>query len=163
MKSSTRRLCVLVFFASLRWYSPHSMQIVLLLYLAFFVALSAATVVDDLRSKAPKWETLADIILPMLAFTGMVLYIARYDATEIKLAWKLIGPLIAVGYIVSIVVSRRRVLEAIPEEELSLVPGGEDTINYVTAFLLLPAAVARPLVFDRQAVGGHASATIAAL
>jgi hypothetical protein len=82
------------------------MRVALAIYAGGYIIAITVTIVANLKSKAPLWDSASDVILLPLGLVGMILYgfcVANHD---LKLVWKLLAPLIIVGQVATNILGR---------------------------------------------------------
>lgn len=75
------------------------MRVALAVYAAVYIFMIAHTIVTDLKSKEPLWDVASDAVLLPLGLVGVILYGFDVANPDLKLAWKLVAPLIVVGQV----------------------------------------------------------------
>ncbi len=111
------------------------MSIALSIYAAVYMIAITVAIVDNLRSKGPLWDTASDVILLPLGLVGIFLYGLGITNPEVKLAWKLVAPILVVGQVAANVLGRYRTKKRV-ETEIS--KSAVLFSDIVTTILLLP-------------------------
>ena len=108
------------------------MKIALGVYAAVYALVTIVTIVDDLRSNDPLWDTASDVILLPLGLVGIVLYLLGVPHPDLKAAWKLVAPIIIAGQLATNLLGRYLWKKRNPTED-------SDAIRFtdITATLLL--------------------------
>lgn len=76
-----------------------SMRVALAIYAGVYTVASTVTLVTNLKSKAPLWNTTSDVILLPLGLVGIILYSFGVANHDLKLLWRLLAPLIVIGQV----------------------------------------------------------------
>jgi len=94
------------------------MRVVLWIYIALFAALAVWGLVDPEMDETPA-DMAVDAVLSFAMLFGMVGYAIRLDSPRLIAAWKIVAPLLVVGYVVQIVLA---VLElSKPDPEMTVI------------------------------------------
>lgn len=109
------------------------MRVALGIYAVVYVTAIAVTIVADIRSKDPFWEIASDAVLLPLGLVGIILYGIDVSNPNIKLAWRLLAPLIVVGQVSTNLFGRYRNKERIVTERHAVW-----FADFFTVMLLLP-------------------------
>ena len=82
------------------------MRIALASYAGVYLVVITVTIVANLKSKAPPWDTASDVILLPLGLVGIILYCSGVANHELKFVWRLLAPLIIVGQVATNLLGR---------------------------------------------------------
>jgi hypothetical protein len=82
------------------------MRVALAIYAGGYIIAITVTIVANLKSKAPLWDSASDVILLPLGLVGMILYGFGVANHDVKLVWKLLAPLIIVGQVATNLLGR---------------------------------------------------------
>jgi hypothetical protein len=70
------------------------MRVALGIYAAVYIIAITVTIVADVKSKDAPWEMASDAVLLPLSLVGIILHGLGVANPDLKLAWKLLAPLI---------------------------------------------------------------------
>jgi hypothetical protein len=82
------------------------MRVALAIYAGGYIVAITVTIVTNLKSKAPLWDTASDVILLPLGLIGIILYGSGVANHDLKLVWRLLAPLIIVGQVAANLLGR---------------------------------------------------------
>ena len=82
------------------------MRVALAIYAGVYIVAITVTIVANLKSKAPLWDTASDVILLPLGLAGIILYGFGVANHDLKLVWRLLAPLIIVGQVATNLLGR---------------------------------------------------------
>ena len=116
------------------------MRIGLWVYIAAFVGICVASLADP-ELRGTRGEMILDLVLSVVALTGLVAYALRVDAQRMIAAWRFVAPALLVGYIVQLFVEWPSLVAHDPEMTRAEHQGILVITLIVSTLFLAPAIV----------------------